>query len=62
MDLAKRLEELAKQKGVQLLLPTDVVIADKFDANANSKTVKVRRLRLGSAFVAVKRVCRKFWG
>ncbi|QHO28122.1 Phosphoglycerate kinase [Arachis hypogaea] len=29
----------AKAKGVSLLLPTDVVIADKFAADANSKTV-----------------------
>lgn len=28
-------------KGVQLLLPTDVVVADKFDANANTQTVPV---------------------
>nr|QKY14903.1 phosphoglycerate kinase (PGK), chloroplastic [Polytomella parva] len=39
--LAKRIEELAKAKGVELLLPTDVVIADKFDANANSQTVGI---------------------
>lgn len=41
LELAKRLEELAKKKGVQLLLPTDVVVADKFDANANAKTVSI---------------------
>ena len=28
-------------KGVQLLLPTDVVVADKFDANANTQTVPI---------------------
>lgn len=37
LDLAKSLIEKAEAKGVSLLLPTDVVIADKFDANANSE-------------------------
>lgn len=39
IDLAKQLTETAKSKGVEIILPTDVVIADKFDANANSKVV-----------------------
>lgn len=39
LDLAKKLEEMAKQKGVKFLLPTDVVIADKFDPEANTKIV-----------------------
>ena len=39
LDLATSLFEKAKAKGVSLLLPTDVVIADKFAADANSKTV-----------------------
>lgn len=39
LDLATSLLEKAKAKGVSLLLPTDVVIADKFAADANSKTV-----------------------
>jgi len=37
LDLAKSLMEKAKAKGVSLLLPTDVVIADKFAPDANSK-------------------------
>lgn len=37
LDLATALIEKAKTKGVSLLLPTDVVIADKFAADANSK-------------------------
>ena len=41
VDLARELEAKAKAKGVKLLLPTDVVVADKFDAEANAKTVKV---------------------
>ncbi|XP_065864847.1 phosphoglycerate kinase, cytosolic [Euphorbia lathyris] len=39
LDLARTLMEQAKTKGVSLLLPTDVVIADKFAADANSKVV-----------------------
>ncbi|KAG2679606.1 hypothetical protein I3843_11G058600 [Carya illinoinensis] len=39
LDLATSLMEKAKLKGVSLLLPTDVVIADKFAADANSKVV-----------------------
>ncbi|CAL5054284.1 unnamed protein product [Urochloa decumbens] len=39
LELATSLIEKAKSKGVSLLLPTDVVVADKFDANAESKIV-----------------------
>ncbi|CAH1431398.1 unnamed protein product [Lactuca virosa] len=39
LDLAKSLLENAKAKGVSLLLPTDVVIADKFAEDANNKIV-----------------------
>lgn len=39
LDLATTLLEKAKAKGVSLLLPSDVVIADKFAPDANSKTV-----------------------
>ena len=37
LSLAAALLERAKSKGVALLLPTDVVVADKFAADANSK-------------------------
>lgn len=37
LDLATALIEKAKSKGVFLLLPTDVVVADKFAADAESK-------------------------
>lgn len=37
LDLATTLLEKAKAKGVSLLLPSDVVIADKFAADAESK-------------------------
>jgi len=36
IDLAKELIQKAKKKGVELILPIDSVIADKFDANANT--------------------------
>ena len=39
IELAKTLMQKAKDKGVSPLLPTDVVIADKFAADANSKVV-----------------------
>ena len=37
--IAKELFEKAKAKGVRITLPVDFVIADKFDANANTKVV-----------------------
>ncbi|NER80713.1 MAG: phosphoglycerate kinase [Leptolyngbya sp. SIO1D8] len=41
LELAKSLEVKAKEKGVELLLPTDVVVADNFAADANAQTVSV---------------------
>ncbi len=41
LDLAKSLIATAKEKGVNLLLPCDVVIADKFAADAAHKVVGV---------------------
>jgi len=41
VELAKTLEVKAKEKGVELLLPTDVVVADAFAADANAQTVSV---------------------
>ena len=41
LDLAKKLEAKAKEKGVKFLLPTDVIVADKFAADANTQTVSV---------------------
>src|SRR5690349_9177577 len=38
LDLAKELIKKAKAKGVELHLPIDSIIADKFDANANTET------------------------
>ncbi len=39
LELAKSLEELAKKKGVEFILPTDIVAADKFDENAKTQVV-----------------------
>lgn len=41
LDLAKALEAKALEKGVELLLPTDVVIADNFAKDANAQTVAI---------------------
>jgi len=47
LDLAKSLEAKAKEKGIKLILPSDVVLADKFDANANTKVSKVEDIEDG---------------
>jgi 3-phosphoglycerate kinase len=47
MGLAQWLMERAAEKGVHLLLPTDVVVADKFSANARSRTVPVTEVPSG---------------
>jgi phosphoglycerate kinase len=39
LDLANELVKKAAEKGVQLLIPLDSVIADKFAADANTQTV-----------------------
>ena len=44
LELAKSLEAKAKEKGVDLLLPTDVVVADNFAAAANAKTVSIETI------------------
>jgi len=44
LELAKSLEAKAKERGVQMLLPTDVVVADKFAADANAETVSVENI------------------
>lgn len=41
LDTAKAAIEKAKEKGVNLLLPTDNVVADKFDNEANTKVCSV---------------------
>jgi phosphoglycerate kinase len=41
LELARSLEAKAKEKGVDFLLPTDVVLADKFDKNANAQIASI---------------------
>ena len=40
LGLAKKLESMAADKGVKLILPTDVVAAEKFSADAQCKEVR----------------------
>ncbi len=47
LELAKTLMAKATERGVSLLLPTDVVIADAFKADANSQTVPVTAIPEG---------------
>jgi len=47
LQLAKALEEKAKEKGVEFLLPTDVVLADNFSPDANSQIAKVEEIPEG---------------
>jgi phosphoglycerate kinase len=44
LTLAKSLEAKAAAKGVQLLLPTDVVLADDFKSDANSQIAKIEAI------------------
>jgi phosphoglycerate kinase len=44
LDLARALEAKAKEKGVELLLPTDVVVADNFSPDANSQIVDINHI------------------
>ncbi len=47
LELASALEKKAKDKGVEFLLPSDVVLADNFSPNANSKSSKVDAISEG---------------
>lgn len=47
IDLAKELLELAEDKGVNLVLPVDVVIADDFAADAEHKAVGIDEIKVG---------------
>ena len=44
LDLARKLMDKAKVKGVKLLLPVDIVVADKSAADAKSKTVTIDKV------------------
>ena len=47
LALARELEEKAKNKGVQLLLPTDVLLADKFSPDASSQVASIDSIQEG---------------
>eukprot|EP00239_Pterosperma_sp_CCMP1384_P003978 CAMPEP_0197847358 /NCGR_PEP_ID=MMETSP1438-20131217/5790_1 /TAXON_ID=1461541 /ORGANISM="Pterosperma sp., Strain CCMP1384" /LENGTH=480 /DNA_ID=CAMNT_0043459251 /DNA_START=77 /DNA_END=1519 /DNA_ORIENTATION=+ len=47
VDLAKELMAKAEEKGVKILLPTDVVLADNFAADANTKIASVENMEDG---------------
>lgn len=44
IDLAKALEAKAKERGVEFLLPTDVIVADNFAPDANTQTVDINSI------------------
>ncbi|UFJ39950.1 phosphoglycerate kinase [Brevibacillus humidisoli] len=44
LDLARSLMEQARQRNVRLLMPTDVVVADRFAADAEKQTVPVDQI------------------
>ena len=47
LELATALERKAQEKGVDFLLPSDVVLADDFSPNANSKSSQVDAIEEG---------------
>jgi len=47
LELATKLEKIAKEKGIDFILPTDVVVADKFAADAATQIVDVSEFPAG---------------
>lgn len=47
IEVATKAMRLAEEKGVKLLLPVDLIIADAFDNNANTKVVKIDSIPAG---------------
>jgi phosphoglycerate kinase len=47
LDTAKNIEKLAKEKGVNLIMATDVLAADAFDENANTQVVLANEIPEG---------------
>lgn len=47
VPMAKKIMDEAKAKGVNLYIPTDTIIADKFDNDANRKEVKIGEIPEG---------------
>ncbi len=44
LELARNLEEKARNKGVELLLPSDVVLANEFSPNADSQVANINSI------------------
>lgn len=44
LELATMLEAKAKELGVEFILPTDVIVADKFAPDAESKVVPIDQI------------------
>ena len=47
LELAKELMAMAEKKGVQFILPTDVIVADKFAADAKTQVVSIDNIPEG---------------
>merc|ERR1712037_60570 len=47
LELASKLEKIAAEKGIDFILPTDVIVADKFAADAATQTVSVESIPEG---------------
>lgn len=47
LDVARKIMSEAKAKGVNLYIPVDTIIADKFDNNANKQTVAIDQIPSG---------------
>merc|ERR1711924_316196 len=46
-DMGKKLETMAAEKGIDFILPTDVIVADKFAADAATQIVSVESIPEG---------------
>merc|ERR1712113_875495 len=47
LELATKLEKIAAEKGIDFILPSDVIVADKFAADAATQTVSVDEIPEG---------------
>ena len=47
IEAAKRIEESAAQRGVKLLLPADVIVAERFEADSTARRVSVKDVPAG---------------
>jgi len=47
LELASKLEKIAAEKGIDFILPTDVIVADKFAADAATQVVDVKEIPAG---------------